>query len=168
MVAAMATGYEHPSEDELLDSLACGKYDADGIARMPELLGNSESRMPSRWARSSMTPTSRQPSSGPSRPAASAIHDPLPGSGPGEERHRMSRGTRKRLRPLTVATSCGSHRQFPAGCHFRDPRPGPLGSVVEGHLWNTSCGSSGNLSADPGDSLSCSAAAALVGTAGLP
>ena len=39
MLAAMATGSEHLSEDELLDSLACGQRDADGIARTPELLG---------------------------------------------------------------------------------------------------------------------------------
>lgn len=39
MLAAMATGSEQLSEEELLDSLACRKRAADGIARTPELLG---------------------------------------------------------------------------------------------------------------------------------
>ena len=40
MLNAMPTGYEHPSEDELWNSLSCQELDADGIARTPELLGS--------------------------------------------------------------------------------------------------------------------------------
>ena len=42
MLEAMPTGFEHLSGDELLDSLSCGKRDADGIARTPELLAEFE------------------------------------------------------------------------------------------------------------------------------
>ena len=39
MLRAMPTGYEHLSEDELLEGLRCSSRDSDGIARTPELLG---------------------------------------------------------------------------------------------------------------------------------
>ena len=39
MLSAMATGYEHLSEEELWESLRCSTRDADGIARTPELIG---------------------------------------------------------------------------------------------------------------------------------
>ncbi len=38
----MPTGFEHLSADELVDSLSCGKHDADGIARTPGLLAEFE------------------------------------------------------------------------------------------------------------------------------
>ena len=39
MLGALATGYEHLSEEELRESLRCSARGADGIARDPELLG---------------------------------------------------------------------------------------------------------------------------------
>ena len=38
MLRAMPTGYEHLSEDELLEGLRCSVRDSDGLARTPELL----------------------------------------------------------------------------------------------------------------------------------
>ena len=38
MLNAMPTGYEHLSEDELLEGLRCSVRDSDGLARTPELL----------------------------------------------------------------------------------------------------------------------------------
>ena len=87
MLGAMPTGYEHLSEQELLDPpepvrARCRQDRADARAA-----GGVQHRgKPSRWARSSTTPTSRPPSTGPSRPAASAIRDPLLRRGQGEER----------------------------------------------------------------------------------
>ena len=39
MLRAMPTGYEHLSEEELLEGLRCSSRDSDGIAHTPELLG---------------------------------------------------------------------------------------------------------------------------------
>ena len=39
MLNAMPTGYEHLSEEELLEGLRCSRRDSDGIARSAELLG---------------------------------------------------------------------------------------------------------------------------------
>ena len=39
MLNAMPTGYEHLSEEELLEGLRCSVLDSDGLARTPELLG---------------------------------------------------------------------------------------------------------------------------------
>ena len=40
MLRAMPTGYEHLSEEELLEGLRCSSRDSDGIAWTPELLAS--------------------------------------------------------------------------------------------------------------------------------